>query len=260
MSATFLTRLFPDIAGTMWQYLPGLWNNLFPPALQETCPLQVYYFGKQRLIMPTLIPIALAGIVAGLKGWQNSSHSGLYRRGFLYFAFMNFSAIICHSFVSYDSRLKPWAWGLDVGFTCISSMYLVAAALSGRGSPPVDKLLHRFTSRLPLPLLLIAVYGNLEKLPWLNELMYIGVTGLAVAALLWCEMAKPLTGKNEGRGWIWGCAVSAALALSGVPLDKYLCPLLGSHFNHVHLLFAGCVGSFLCLDKYLAANEKLKSS
>jgi hypothetical protein len=260
MSASFVTKLFPDLAAVMQQHMPEIWASLFPPALQEACPLQeANYFGKQRLMMPTLIPIALMGVLMGLKGWRDSSHSLLYQKAFWYFGCMNFSAIICHCGIPYDSVLKPWAWGLDVGFTCISSMFLVAAAISGRASS-TDQLLHQHVPRLPLPLLLFATYGNLQKWPWLNEVMYIGVTGLAVVALLWFEVAKPLPRRNEGRGWIWGCAASALLAVNGIPLDQYFCVALGGHFNHVHMLFAGCVGAFFCLDKYLAANEKLKSS
>jgi hypothetical protein len=260
MSATFVTELFPDLAGVMKQHMPEIWANLFPPVLQDACPLQkANYFGEQLLSMPTLIPIALGGIMVGLKGWRSSSHSLMYQRAFWYFGCMNFSAIICHCLISYDSFLKPWAWGLDVGFTCASSMFLVAAAISGRHSS-TDKLLHQHIPRLPLPLLLLAVYSNLQKWPWLNEVMYIGVTGLAVVTLLCCEVAKPSPRRNKGRGWIWGCTASALLALNAIPWDGLFCITFGSYFNHVHMLFAACVAAFFCLDQYLAANEKLKSS
>lgn len=259
MSASFLTYLFPDLAAAWQIYMPSLWKLAFPARIQAQYALPSYQMGvgSARLFMPSLIPIAIMGMVTGLRGYHNDVRATLWRKSFWYYACMNMSALFCHCFIPYASQLKRWAWGLDVGFTCVSSMFLMAAALSDRVSLAQTKVLHKYANAAPLPLIILALWGNQRQVPWLNEVMYIGTTLAAVSVIAMLELLIPLQ-RKLGRGWMWGMAASSVIAASGIPLDRFLCPAFKAHFNHVHLLFLGCTGAFWCLEKYLAANENQK--
>ena len=259
---TFLDMFLPHTSRIMHRQAPWLIESLFPKESLQRCPwpaVDVPLLGTIQ--QPSLIPIAMCGIIIGLLGWKNIQTENLWRRAFLWFACMNITAIACHSFVPSASVLKPLALGLDVGCTCSSSLLMMAASAAKRSSAKTSKLLNSLSSWLPFLFLAWAVLGNYIKAPFINELMYVGTTVAAILLLFVQEVLFPLMpAAAAGRGWLQACSLAAMPGLLAPILFKPLCGWFGPHFNMIQVLFLACDLSFLCLYKYLRSSVSVNKA
>ena len=147
MSASFASDFFPDL--TRLLHTAGLWQLLFPDAVQQRCPTAIKqillpptFGGTLEIRWPVLVLLALCGATVGLLGAaalrrrQQHTPSG-WTSSFLFFGLMNISAVFCHCLLPAGSVWQSWAMALDVGFTAASSISAAFActvqAAEGRG-------------------------------------------------------------------------------------------------------------------------------
>jgi hypothetical protein len=250
---TFMDMFLPDTSRIIHHQAPWLIEALFPKDSLLECPWPAVDVPSLGTIQqPSLMPIAMCGIFIGLLGFGRLQIEHLWRRAFLWFGFMNITAIVCHSFVSSASPLKPLVLGLDVGCTCSSSLLLIAASTAKRSSVKVSKALNSLSNWAPFVFLAIAVLGNYIKAPFTNELMYVATTIAAMLVLFVQEVLLPL-GPAAGRGWLQACSIAAAPGLLSPLLFKQLCGWFGPHFSMIQVLFLACDIAFLCLYQSLRA-------
>lgn len=257
MSVTFLERFFPSLTFSLKSHTPSLWLHVFPVEAQARCvdhPVDLAFGGSTvNIRWATLAPLIMLGVAVGAGGYLRLRHHPrcvLWSLSFATFACMNMSALFCHCLVRDDHNWGPTLVGLDVGFTCCSSLLAAVAVLSKNTDIKGLSTRSKVAACAVPSTVALAVVGNWWSWPLLNEVMYLGMVGVAVACVSGIEFRhlKSVGSSRLWAKWAWTAVWLAAIAPL---LDRHLCEWVGSSIGMTHLVFLGCDLIFFFLLMYL---------
>ncbi|EKX40105.1 hypothetical protein GUITHDRAFT_154241 [Guillardia theta CCMP2712] len=279
-SLDMLKLIFPSTYSFLSHQVPYLLgisviDRLFPPWTVRQCPeirWEVELPEERRLYLrnPTLILIQLSGILVGIVGALHWFHGSRRRRelvaqtstwclswswmfSFLWFAAMNASSVLVHSFFE---PISP-AWRLwlacDVTATGMASTNALLAIA------PLPQLQGSLTAVTLLNVLLGTIAANLSLLEWSwrEEMLYVLPTIIAALALSLSFLGRVRRSEASRKEIFFFLlmVLTGALPLLLAPLSTpALCSVLGSLvFGLVHLAFLSSVNIYLLMMFWLAA-------
>ncbi|GAB4818147.1 hypothetical protein N2152v2_005193 [Parachlorella kessleri] len=263
MTSRFFFDFFPALGQLVSTRSPGIWGFLQPSHILEACPeleAKLPLLGNMR--NPTLLPLQLAGAAVGLGGARrllaarNPSIS-LWGWSFLFFGLMNLSSIAAHVLAAHRSPAWELTAAVDVAMTGTASLCLLYQQASSWRQHSASKA--RSLPHLPRPpgtaagaqrfalgtgaaVLAAALAGhNWLKLPWVNELLYIGTTLVAGKAAGLVARRDLAASAPCQRKYFTVAGLGLVLMAAALPADRFLCRAIGPAFGTVHLLFLGSV-------------------
>ena len=273
-SVDFLFNCFPNLMGSMPSWVA---DDLFPHATDTLCPTPALPLGSFTLTWPCLLPLCILGICIGMRGGRSFRLLSTYvSNAFYFFAMMNFSAFLAHSVCKTFSPMWWLTYNWDMAATSASSFNLVLGTL------------HLSGFKLPSWMPVFSLYGYMPactvvlhlsqlhsiQVPWVPELLYIGVTSVAACVmarllLLPVVLSRPAPScPNSARRRsmlkaLLIVVVGVSIFAAGPGLDKYLCraeKLLGGWGwgNMLVPAFGGCDLAFWGLARYLDLHARLK--
>eukprot|EP00127_Corallochytrium_limacisporum_P005420 Clim_evm32s204 gene=Clim_evmTU32s204 len=280
MSLKLMQDFFPGLFWLVDQTVPDVIDMVYPSYLPAECRtvaptaptpalLEPVSMGKSVMKWPTLAPVAALGILVGFLGafvivsqLQDGKVSGpryfSYGLSFFFFGCMNLVAIFFHCFL--DKGEPGWdeLYALDVGFTSVASLSLIAGALCDAGYLDDTKDDVRIPLMIAYPSVLLTAYlGQINDIWFVAEFLYLDVSCLAAIAVmsLIVQRTYALTG-DFPPGWEGLAFASAAAgAFMLAPVDGLLCEFLGPNFTVVIWVFLGCDLAYVGLFVYLTASE-----
>ncbi|KAI9352284.1 hypothetical protein DFJ73DRAFT_830446 [Zopfochytrium polystomum] len=222
----------------------------------------------------TLFLIELVGIAIGLAGYLLLPRDAwAWRRGFLFFAFMNMAAIPTHNILGTLSPTMLVFWSLDVGSTGSSCLCLILASFiqpfptAASRTPTTYKWLTLVGPALLYAYSYVGIALPGFRIPFTSELVYITMMVIAAVVVVANILAGALRMPKMPFTSVAGSA-SVVLAISsiivmlaGFLLDYPICKAVveaGSttEIGLVAFVFVGSDIAFLSLFLYVAAGVR----
>jgi hypothetical protein len=264
-SVDFLFNCFPSLMGSI---PPSVVSNLFPPSTDTLCPTPTLAVGTLTMSWPCLLPLCLLGIVIGIHGGRSCrSLSSYMSNAFYLFSVMNVFAFLTHSVFKTFSHTWWFTYRLDMAATSASSFNLILGALHLTRFATPPPWMPTFSLYVYMPICVFVLQLSRGSIPWVPEVMYIGVTIIAACAMAYlivlpAVMSRPAPNSPESARHratfhaLLVVVIGASMFAGGVLLDKYLCSaeqFVGGRGwgNMLVPAFGGCDLAFWGLARYL---------
>jgi len=269
MSRAMAETFFPALASMQQRLAPKMYDQLFPDAVAERCPVAHVTLGNLIVRWPGLVIPAILGACVGLFGAsrfmaKGTTHDRLWGWAFFWFGLMNVDAIFYHCLAPIGSTLHDAMWLCDCLFTGNSGMALAMAAIHEYAQLPRSQTLvatsglrrrfqdvTRVDRELKQAWLLFLIAGAFWKYAFgwtaIGEAIYLVPCGVAAVALGFLHIVEPTLMHGRPPSLSLTFAALAMLSVGAMlNFDGYLCDTIGATVGNMPVVgFLACDVAFV---------------